>query len=78
MRSQTQDPSCVTPLTGGPQRSPIHRDRERMVGARGGWGRGESVFHGDRESGEMESSGDGWRGRVHDSVSVPDVVELDI
>ncbi|XP_030190973.1 junctional sarcoplasmic reticulum protein 1 [Lynx canadensis] len=34
-RSQTQkDTSRVTPLTGGPQRSPVHGDRERMVGAR--------------------------------------------
>ena len=46
-RSRTQkDASRATPLTGGPRRSPVHRDRERTVGARGG----ESVLRGDRVS----------------------------
>ena len=47
-RSRTQkDSSRVTPRTGGPQRSPVHGDREWTVGARGGAGGGESVFHGE-------------------------------
>ena len=40
-RSRTQTgTSRVTALTGGPQRSPAHRDREWMVGARAGAGAG--------------------------------------
>lgn len=36
----------MIPLTGGPQRSQIHRDGSRKVGA-GGWaGEGEFVFNG--------------------------------
>ena len=48
-RSQTEkDPSCRTPLPGGPQRRPIHRDREEMVGAKGGaGGRGSQCFMGE-------------------------------
>ena len=70
-RSQTQkDTSRVTPLTGGPQRSPVHRDREQMVGARGGAGTGSQCFMGtESQLGDMESSGDEWWGQLHSSVN---------
>ena len=65
-RSQTQkDKHCVIPLTGGPWRSQIHRDRKEMVGARGwesGW---ELVFNGGRASvweGEKVPETDGGDG----------------
>ena len=46
-RSQTQkDKHCLIPLTGGPWRSQIHRNRKQMVGPGGGGGDGESAFHG--------------------------------
>ena len=46
--TQTQkDTSCRTPLPGGPQRRPVHRDREEVVGARGGAGGRRSVLPGD-------------------------------
>ena len=70
-RSRTQkDTSRVTPLTGGPQRSPVHRDREQMVGARGGAGTGSQCFMGtESQLGDMESSGDEWWGQLHSSVN---------
>ena len=41
----------MIPLTGGPWRSHIHRDRKQMVGAGWGQGRGwEAVFTGVRVS----------------------------
>ena len=59
-RSQTQtDTSRVTPRTGGPQRSPVHKDREPMVGARGGAGGGQSVLPGGRVS--VWGDGKFWR-----------------
>ena len=41
-RSQTQkDKHCLIPLTGGPWRSQIHRNRKQMVGPGAGGGNGE-------------------------------------
>ena len=59
--TQTQkDTSCRTPLPGGPQRRSVHRDREEVVGARGGEGGGGQCFLGTGSPcGEMEGSGDG-------------------
>ena len=46
-------------------------------GGRGAQGVGSQCFMGtESQFGEMESSGDRWRGRLHDSVSVPDAAEL--
>ena len=60
---QTQkDTSHRTPLPGGPQRKPIHRDREEVVGARGG--AGGSVLGTGSPCGEMEGSGELWWGWV--------------
>lgn len=79
-RSQTQDKQCAIPLTGGPQRSRIHRDRfKEMVGP--GAGRGErwgvSVLWGQRVSlGREESSGDRWWGWWHSNVHVLNATEL--
>ena len=57
-----KDTSRVTPRTGGPQRSPVHRDREQTLGARGGAGGGESVLPGG--SGSVWGDGKFWRRMV--------------
>ena len=56
--------------------SHIHRDRKWM-GARG-WGRGGSqCFMGtELQFGEMESSGDGCWGGLHNNEKVPSAPEL--
>lgn len=62
-RPDPEGPSCTTPLPGGPQRRPVYRDREEVVGARGGAGGGGQRFLGTEvQFGEMESSGNGWWG----------------
>ena len=55
-RPDPEGPSCTTPLPGGPQRRPVYRDREEVVGARGG--AGGSVLGTGSPCGEMEGSGD--------------------
>ena len=59
--SPSQGRHCVIPLTGGPWKSQIHRDRKEMVGARGG-GRGWECFMGaECQFGKMRKS---WRQTV--------------
>ena len=41
-----KDTHCLTPLTGGPWRSQIHRDRKQMVGPGPGKGEGSECFMG--------------------------------
>ena len=61
--SQTQkDTSRRTPLPGGPQRSPVHTDREEMVGARAEAGGGESMLPG--EESQLRKMRKFWRRRV--------------
>lgn len=46
-RSQTQkDQHRAIPFTGGPQRSPIHRDRKWVVGPGAGGGEGRECLTG--------------------------------
>ena len=78
-RSQTQkDKFCVVPLTGGPKRTQIHRDRkaERWVQGLGEGGR-ELAFHGDGVSvlQDENSFDDGWRW-LRNSVNVLNAVEM--
>ena len=68
--------SFEAPLTHGPCRSQLHRDREPPAGPRpaAGW---EWGFHGDR--GSVWEDGPSWRGRwwrLHSSVTVPDATGL--
>lgn len=62
--SQTQkDPSCRSPLPGGPQRSPVYTDREERVGAGAGAGVGSPSFvRTESLCGGMGCSGDGGQG----------------
>ena len=67
--------SFEAPLTHGPCRSQLHRDREPAAGPgpAEGW---EWGFHGDR--GSVWEDGPSWRGRwwrLHSSVTVPDAAE---
>ena len=52
----------MIPLTGGPWRSQIHRDRKWMVGARGRGGDGsQCVMGAERQFGKVRKF---WRRRV--------------